>query len=163
YRLNVFPVALPALRDRREDVPLLAAAFLEKHARVLGQPLRGFEPDALRALTGYPWPGNVRELENAVERAVAVGRGPTVALRDLPADVRGTQEGAIPAEVLARMPYREAVELARERVTRDYLAALLRELDGNVTRAAERAGMARESLHRLLKRYAIRSDDYKGG
>ncbi len=161
YRLNVFPVALPALRDRREDVPLLAAAFLEKHARVLGRPLQGFEPDALRALTGYPWPGNVRELENAVERAVAVGRGPAVALRDLPADVRGTQEGAIPAEVLARMPYREAVDLARDRITREYLTALLRDLDGNVTRAADRAGMARESLHRLLKRYGLRSDDFK--
>jgi len=163
YRLNVFPVVLPALRDRREDVPMLAAHFLEKHARVLGRPLEGIEPDALRALTGYPWPGNVRELENAVERAVAVGKGPAVALRDLPADVRGTQEGAIPAEVLARMPYREAVDLARDRVTRDYLTALLRDLDGNVTRAAERAGMARESLHRLLKRYGVRSDDFKGG
>jgi two-component system response regulator HydG len=161
YRLNVFPVVLPALRDRREDIPLLASHFLEKHARVLGRPLDGFEPDALRALTGYPWPGNVRELENAVERAVAVGAGPRVALRDLPPDVKGSQEGAIPAEVLARMPYREAIDLARDRVTRDYLVALLRALDGNVTKAAERAGMARESLHRLLKRYGVRSDDFK--
>jgi DNA-binding NtrC family response regulator len=161
YRLHVFPVVLPPLRDRREDIPLLAGHFLEKHARVLGRPLAAFDPDALRALTGYPWPGNVRELENAIERAVAVGDGQSVQLRDLPADVRGTQEGAIPAEQLARMPYREAVELARDRVTRDYLVALLRELDGNVTRAAERAGMARESLHRLLKRYGVRSDDFK--
>ena len=161
YRLAVFPVVLPALRDRREDVPLLASHFLEKHARVLGRTLQGFEADALRALTGYPWPGNVRELENAVERAVAVGKGPSVALRDLPADVRGTQEGALPAEVLAKLPYREAVDLARDRVTRDYLTALLRELDGNVTKAAERAGMARESLHRLLKRFGVRSEDFK--
>jgi len=161
YRLNVFPVVLPALRDRREDIPLLAAHFLEKHARVLGRAIKGFEADAVRALTGYPWPGNVRELENAVERGVAVGKGRTVALRDLPADVRGTQEGAIPAEVLAKLPYREAVDLARDRVTRDYLTALLRDLDGNVTKAAERAGMARESLHRLLKRFGVRSEDFK--
>ncbi len=161
YRLNVFPVLLPALRDRREDVPLLASHFLEKHARVLGRTLQGFEPDALRALTGYPWPGNVRELENAVERAVAVGKGGVVTLRDLPADVRGTQEGAIPAEVLVKMPYREAVDLARDRVTRDYLVALLREMDGNVTQAAKRAGMARESLHRLLTRHGVRSEDFK--
>jgi DNA-binding NtrC family response regulator len=161
YRLNVFPVVLPALRDRREDIPPLAAHFLEKHARVLARPISGFDADALRALTGYPWPGNVRELENAVERAVAVGQGTTVALRDLPPDVTGNQAGSIPAEVLAKMPYREAVDLARDRVTRDYLAALLRELEGNVTRAAERAGMARESLHRLLKRYRLRSDDFK--
>jgi transcriptional regulator of acetoin/glycerol metabolism len=75
--------------------------------------------------------------------------------------VKGSQEGSIPAEQLARMPYREAIDLARDRVTRDYLVALLRELDGNVTRASERAGMARESLHRLLKRYGVRSDDFK--
>jgi transcriptional regulator of acetoin/glycerol metabolism len=92
---------------------------------------------------------------------VAVALGQTIQLRDLPADVKGSQEGAIPAEQLAKMPYREAVDLARDRVTRDYLVALLRDLDGNVTKAAERAGMARESLHRLLKRYGVRSDDFK--
>jgi DNA-binding NtrC family response regulator len=161
YRLHVFPVVLPALRDRREDIPLLASHLLEKHARVLGRPLSGLEPEALQTLTGYPWPGNVRELENAIERAVAVSQGERVQLRDLPAEVRGGQEGAIPSDQLAQMPYREAIELARDRVTRDYLVALLRDLDGNVTRAAERAGMARESLHRLLKRYGVRSDDFK--
>jgi DNA-binding NtrC family response regulator len=161
YRLNVFPVVLPPLRDRREDIPLLAGHFLEKHSRLLGRALAGFAPEALRVLTGYPWPGNVRELENAVERAVAVAQGEQVEVRDLPAEVKGGQEGAIPAELLTRMPYREAVELARDRVSRDYLVAVLEELDGNVTRAAERAGMARESLHRLLKRYGVRSDDFK--
>ena len=161
YRLHVFPVVLPPLRERREDIALLATHFLEKHAQVLGRSLTAFDPDALRALTGYPWPGNVRELENAIERAVAVGQGQAIQLRDLPADVKGSQEGVIPAEQLAKMPYREAVDLARDRVTRDYLVALLRELDGNVTKAAERAGMARESLHRLLKRYGVRSDDFK--
>jgi DNA-binding NtrC family response regulator len=161
YRVNVFPVVLPALRDRREDIPLLAAHFLEKHASALRKELSGIEADAIRALTGYPWPGNVRELENAIERAVAVANGKMIELRDLPPDVKGVQEGAIPGEVLAKMPYREAVDLARDRVSRDYLTVLMREHDGNVTHAAQRAGMERESLHRLLKRYGIRSDDFK--
>jgi DNA-binding NtrC family response regulator len=161
YRVNVFPVLLPALRDRREDIPLLATHFLEKHAGALRKDITGFDPDALRALTGYPWPGNVRELENAIERAVAVAKSARLALGDLPPDVKGTQEGAIPTEVLAKMPYREAVDLARDRVSRDYLTVLLREHDGNVTHAAQQAGMERESLHRLLKRYGIRSDDFK--
>jgi DNA-binding NtrC family response regulator len=161
YRVNVFPIVLPALRDRREDIPLLASHFLEKHAGALRKELSGIEADALRALTGYPWPGNVRELENAIERAVAVAKGPKIELRDLPQDVRGTQEGAIPGEVLAKMPYREAVDLARDRVSRDYLTVLMREHEGNVTHAAQQAGMERESLHRLLKRYGIRSDDFK--
>ncbi|HSN91599.1 MAG TPA: sigma-54 dependent transcriptional regulator, partial [Anaeromyxobacteraceae bacterium] len=161
YRLNVFPVTLPALRDRREDVPLLAAHFLEKHANALRKPLRGFDDEAIRALAGYSWPGNVRELENAVERAVAVAAGPTVGPGDLPADVRGTQPGSLPGEVLASMPYREAVDLARDRISRDYLAALLRAHEGNVTQAAQQAGMERESLHRLLRRYGVRSEDFK--
>ncbi len=72
YRLNIFPVHLPPLRERREDIPLLAMHFLEKAAKTYRQQVEGFEPDALRALTGYSWPGNVRELENAIERAAAI-------------------------------------------------------------------------------------------
>jgi len=161
YRLHVFPVRLPPLRERKEDIPLLAAHFLEKHARAFRREVEGIDPDALRALTGYPWPGNVRELENAIERAVAVTRGKRVVLKDLPPEVKGLQEGSLPAEELAKMPFRDAVELARDRVSRDYLVALLREFEGNVTQAAARAGMERESLHRLLKRYGIRSDDFR--
>ncbi len=161
YRLHVFPVRLPPLRERKEDIPLLAAHFLEKHARAFRREVEGIDPDALRALAGYPWPGNVRELENAVERAVAVSRGRQVSLGDLPPEVKGLQGGSLPAEDLAKMPFRDAVELARDRISRDYLVALLREFGGNVTQAAARAGMERESLHRLLKRYGIRSDDFR--
>ena len=114
--------------------------------------VESFTPEALRALMGYAWPGNVRELEHAIERAVAVGTGPAVSIDALPVDVRGTQEGPLPPDVLVKMPYREAVDLSRDRFSRDYLVALMRDVAGNVTRAAERAGMERESLHRLLKR-----------
>ncbi|HSM94139.1 MAG TPA: sigma-54 dependent transcriptional regulator [Anaeromyxobacteraceae bacterium] len=162
YRVHVFPVRLPALRDRREDVPLLAAHFLAKHANALRRELAGFEPEALQALGAWAWPGNVRELENAVERAVALARGPAVTLGDLPPEITGGEAGAVPPERLAKMAYREAVDQARDRVSREYLTALLQEFEGNVTRAAERAGMERESLHRLLKRYGVRSDDFKG-
>jgi len=162
YRLNVFPVRLPPLRERREDVPLLAAHFLEKHARALRRPVSSIEPDALQALAGHAWPGNVRELENAIERAVALAAGASIALVDLPEEVQTTGDpGGVPAELLARMPYKEAVELARDRVSREYLAALMRDHEGNVTRAAAHAGMERESLHRLLKRFGVRSEDFK--
>ena len=161
YRLHVFPVRMPALRERREDIPLLASHFLEKYARSFRRDLIGLTPDALRTLTGYTWPGNVRELENAIERAVAVSTEREVDSRDLPPELKGTQEGSLPAEVLVKMPYREVLTTARDRASRDYLVALMREFEGNVTRAAERAGVERESLHRLLKRYGIRSDDFK--
>ncbi|MDY7229856.1 sigma-54-dependent transcriptional regulator [Hyalangium rubrum] len=161
YRLNIFPVHLPPLRERREDIPLLAMHFLEKAAKTYRQQVEGFEPDALRALTGYSWPGNVRELENAIERAAAICSGTKISLADLPSEVSGGQQGTLPADVMVKMPFREAVDLARDRASRDYLVALLREFGGNVTRAAERAGMERESLHRLLKRYGLKSDDFK--
>jgi len=161
YRLNVFPIVLPALRERREDLPLLAGHFLAKHAGALRKERTGFDEAALRILAGYRWPGNVRELENAVARAVAISAGPRVTVQDLPPEVGEGQEGALPGESLVSMPYREVVDLARDRASRDYLVALLREFGGHVTHAAARAGMERESLHRLLKRYGVRADDFK--
>jgi two-component system response regulator HydG len=161
YRLNVLPVHMPALRDRREDIPLLAIHLLDKHARSQRRVFEGFDPEALRALIGYTWPGSVRQLENAIERAVAISGSPRIGLPDLPKEVAGAPAGELPLEELVKMPYRDAVNAARDRVSREYLVALLRECVGNVTRAAERAGMERESLHRLLKRYGVRSDDFK--
>jgi DNA-binding NtrC family response regulator len=162
YRLHVFPVTLPPLRDRLEDVPLLAGHFLAKHARALRREMAGFEPEALQQLSAHAWPGNVRELENAIERAVAVSAGERIRVADLPAELaaEGTAPPLDPA-LLARLPYREAVAEARDRTSRDYLVALLAEFGGNVTRAAERAGLERESLHRLLRKHGIKSDDFK--
>jgi DNA-binding NtrC family response regulator len=161
YRLNVIAVTLPPLRDRAEDVPLLAAHFLDKHARALRRTLLGFEPETLLRLAGHGWPGNVRELENTVERAVAVASGERIGVADLPPEVAAAPAAA-PAGALAALPYRDAVAGARDRVTREYLVALLTEFEGNVTRAAERAGLERESLHRLLRKHGLRSDDFKG-
>ena len=165
YRLNVFTVALPPLRERPEDVPLLAAHFLDKHARALRRTLRGFSPEALALLAAHAWPGNVRELENVVERAVAVAGGEVVEPADLPPELAAGTAPAppAPAAALAALPYKDAVAGARDRVTREYLVALLTEFGGNVTRAAERAGVERESLHRLLRKHGLRSEDFKAG
>ena len=160
YRLHVFPIRLPALRERPEDIPLLAAHFLEKHARAIGRPLSGIGADALQQLAGHAWPGNVRELENAIERAAAVAAGPSITAADLPPETRAGGEG-LPGELLARLPYREALDVSRDKASRDYLVALMKEFEGNVTKAAERAGVERESLHRLLKRYGVRPEDYR--
>jgi DNA-binding NtrC family response regulator len=161
YRLHVFPVRMPSLNERREDIPLLAAHFLDKHARSFKRALKGLTSEALRVLSGYRWPGNVRELENAIERAVAVAAGPEVDAGDLSAELRESQTSSVPIEALVKLPYKDALEMARDRFSRDYLLALMREFEGNVTRAAERAGVERESLHRLLKRFGVRSDDFK--
>jgi DNA-binding NtrC family response regulator len=159
YRLNVLGLALPPLRERREDIPALAAFLLERHRRH-GLP-EGFTAEALSALVQYRWPGNVRELENAIARAIAVTDGPRIELEALPDEVAATQRPRITHGSESRLSYREVVDLARDRASREYLIALMRELGGNVTEAARRAGMERESLHRLLKRYGVRSEDFK--
>jgi two-component system response regulator HydG len=163
YRLNVFPLRAPPLRARKQDIPLLAEHFLRRFAAAHQRPIGAIDPEALRVLVGYGWPGNVRELENVIERAVAVARTSTLSAADLPRELREQPAGSLPATVTVQLPYRHAVELARDRASRDYLTALLREFHGNVSRAAERAGMERESLHRLLKRYSVRSDEFKRG
>jgi DNA-binding NtrC family response regulator len=160
YRLNVFPVRLPPLRERRDDIPVLAAHFLERHRGRYGGGVEGFSPEALSALVRYDWPGNVRELENSIERALAVVDGPRIPLEALPDEVQ-TQGRPRLASDLGRLSYREVVDIARDRVSREYLIALMREFEGSVTHAAERAGMERETLHRLLKRYGLRSDEFK--
>jgi DNA-binding NtrC family response regulator len=161
FRLHVFPIHLPPLRERRDDIPMLAALFLEKHAADKPGAPKAFAPEALSALLRHAWPGNVRELENAIERALAVTDGPRIELDALPPPIAGERGGSSVEGTATTLGYHEFVELSRDRATREYLAALMKEFGGNVTRAAERAGVERESLHRLLKRHGIRSEDFK--
>ena len=160
YRLNVFHIVLPPLRDRREDIPALAAVLLERHAPGDRGP-EGFTAEALSALVRYDWPGNVRELENAVERALAVTDGPRIELEAFPEEVGSALRPRATRGTETHLTYREVVDLARDRATREYLISLMGEVLGNVTEAAKRAGVERESLHRLLRRYGVRSEDYK--
>ena len=159
YRLDVFPIRIPPLRERRDDIALLAELFVQRHRRD-GQ-ADGFTADALGALLDYDWPGNVRQLENVVQRALAVSDGSKIAvtaftdeLARLP--LRGA--GGVKLEALS---YRDMLDTARDRATREYLVALMKDVGGNVTQAAERAGIERESMHRLLKKHGVRSDDFK--
>ena len=171
WRLSVFPIALPPVRERREDLPALALHFLRRARARLSDPRplgldpartpSSFSPAALRALSNYSWPGNVRELENVVLRAAAVCDSATIDVADLPADVAQGLGNVLPEGGLARLPYREAIELLHDRATREYLVALMGAVGGNVSRAAERAGVARESLHRLLRKHNIDPDSFR--
>jgi transcriptional regulator with PAS, ATPase and Fis domain len=159
YRLNVFPIPIPPLRERRDDIALLAALFVERHRRN-GQP-EGFTVEALSALLAYDWPGNVRQLENVVQRALAVSDGPKIAVNALTEEFTAIAQRSAAAFKFDRMTYREMLETTRDRATREYLVGLMKELGGNVTQAAERAGIERESMHRLLKKHGVRSEDFK--
>ncbi len=164
YRLNVFPVVLPPLRDRREDIPALAASLLARFRRKTGKGPQSLSPEALQALYHYRWPGNVRELENALQRASALSEGDVVRREDLPPEVAASSpDVGAPDAALRALPFKEALALGQDQAARRYLDALMKKFQGSVTRAAEAAGMARETLHRTLKRYGLEPADYRKG
>lgn len=159
YRLNVFPIRVPPLRERRDDISLLAALFVERHRRD-GQ-ADGFTADALGVLLDYDWPGNVRQLENVVQRALTVSDGSKIASTAFTDELTTVPHRGSHGVNLEALSYREMLETARDRATREYLVALMKDVGGNVTHAAERAGIERESMHRLIKKHGVRSDDFK--
>lgn len=152
-------IDVPPLRDRREDVPALAVALLNRSGQP-GAPPRTVSSDAVDALVAHGWAGNVRELEAVLLHAAATTEG-TVEFDDLPAAIRGRAADTESLPPLTSMTYREVLAAGRERTTRDYLRALLAAVGGNVTHAAERAGVERETFHRLMKRHGVRAEDFR--
>jgi DNA-binding NtrC family response regulator len=142
FRLNTIEVHLPPLRDRREDIPLLAQHFLREHARKYRKDLSGFDPAAMRALLEHGWPGNVRELDHAVERAVLMTQGPQVRPGDL--SLRSGRDGSPRLE-----------EMSLEDVECYLIKKTLSRFDGNVSQAAKTLGLSRSALYRRLQRYGL--------
>ena len=153
YRLNVVPIQMPPLRERRGDVPLLAQAFLKEFAEKNNKPMRDFEPEAMDALLAYPWRGNVRELRAAVEGAVVLGRSERVTLRDLPAAVRNFNP--IIADVTTPEAAMVAGNLTVEEAEKQLIIRALQDCKGNRTEAARKLGISRRTLHRKLHAYHL--------
>jgi len=143
FRIDTVEIHLPALRERREDIPLLAAAFLDGHASRYGKRLAGFEPDAMDAMRAHPWPGNVRELEHAVERAVLLAAGDRVRASDL--GLRQAEAGT-PASF---------DHLTLEEAERELIRRALKRCDGNVSEAARALGLSRSAFYRRLERLGL--------
>jgi DNA-binding NtrC family response regulator len=142
FRLNTIEIQVPSLRQRRQDIPPLAAHFLRRHARHYGKKVTGFDPAAIEALLDHPWPGNVRELDHAVERAVLMAGGETVTPPDLA--LRTGREGAPPLE-----------EMSLEEVEQYLIKRTLAKFGGNVSQAAQALGLSRSALYRRLQRHGI--------
>ena len=182
YRLAVFPIALPPLRERREDIPLLATRFLAIAAEQQRKPIAGLDPAALELLTQYGWPGNVRELRNEIERAVALARASAIiAPEHLSASLRApgaVANGALANHAQLRGAHRAVaaaaapapsesqdargddakgpLRRARAAFEADYIAKVLDEHQGNVSRAAVALGLSRASLQKKMKEYGLR-------
>jgi DNA-binding NtrC family response regulator len=149
YRLNVFALHLPPLRHRREDIPLLIDAFLNRGATQSGTPLKRLSADALQAMMEYAWPGNVRELENALERAVILSRDEVIDLAALPARITERRsEPLISDRTAAANPTLDVIERA-------YILWVLQSEGGNKSRAAEVLGIDPSTLYRKLSRYGV--------
>ncbi|RMH44629.1 MAG: sigma-54-dependent Fis family transcriptional regulator [Deltaproteobacteria bacterium] len=168
YRLNVVSLEVPPLRQRADDIPLLATHFVAKHAARMGRPAPAIGEAAMDALAAYHWPGNVRELENAVQRALALTPGDTIEPAALPPQVTGRRtarradtDGGDGWDWADGLPYAEARKLAAERFERAYLTRLLRATRGNISEASRRAGVDRSNLRRILTRVGIAASAFR--
>jgi DNA-binding NtrC family response regulator len=148
FRLRVVEIALPPLRDRAADIPLLAQRFLREFARENEKQVNGFTADALECLMQFSWPGNVRELRTAIEHAVVLSRSDRIARRDLPPSVRN---GSPPGE----SKFWPKNDLTVKEAEKQLIVRALKDTDGNRTRAAKKIGMSRRTFHRKLHAYHL--------
>jgi two-component system, NtrC family, response regulator HydG len=145
YRLDVFGITLPPLRERKEDIPLLVDHFLHKYSHAMNKRFTGISRASLDVLMNYQWPGNVRELENAIERAMVIGREPEIQASDFP--------------LQAATPPAPEGSLALEDIERVHIQHVLEVCDWNQTRAAKALGIDRVTLYNKIKKFGFRKAD----
>ncbi|MBI4250980.1 MAG: sigma-54-dependent Fis family transcriptional regulator [Candidatus Tectomicrobia bacterium] len=150
YRLNVVTIHLPSLKDRPEDIPILAQHFLAKYAKEAGSSVTQICKEAMRALLQYAWPGNIRELENVIERAITLGAEGEIRVEDLPDPLRREEEGGR----LDAIP----VEMSMQDVEKAHIERVLRHTGGQVSQAARLLGIDRRTIYRKMQAYNIRKD-----
>jgi two-component system response regulator HydG len=161
YRLNVAAVRIPPLRERKEDIELLASHFLKERTPVRGRRIVGFSSAAVAVMEGFDWPGNVRQLRAAVERACVVSVGERIDVGDLPPEISGSPPRDDRLAKLADLTWSEAVEEGRIAAARAYLEEVLDRHQGRVSEAAAHAGVERESFYRLLRRDRVDPDTHR--
>ncbi len=157
YRLSVITIPLPPLRDRAEDMPLLAYHFLRKYSVRSGRKIARISLEAMRVLRSHTWPGNVRELENAIERSVVMARGDVILPGDLPPSVTDTIAPSAPMNLLLDLPFREAKGKAVEQFESAYVHEMLKRSGGNVSEAARQSTMDRSNFRRIIRKHKIRT------
>ncbi|RMD93710.1 MAG: sigma-54-dependent Fis family transcriptional regulator, partial [Calditrichaeota bacterium] len=154
YRLNVVPIHLPPLRERREDIPILIHHFLDKFCHQNGRKSMTISEEAEACLIQYHWPGNVRELQNVVERMVSLAGGSSIGMQDIPDYIR-EQNNYDGIGDLASYSLREAREKWLEKFEKKYLMDLLQTCQGNISQVARKAGVNRMTIYRMMKKYQI--------
>ncbi|MBW2096670.1 MAG: sigma-54-dependent Fis family transcriptional regulator [Deltaproteobacteria bacterium] len=161
YRLNVIRFDLPPLSERKEDIPLLSYHFLKKYSRLNQKDIRGISPSAMQGLLTRDFPGNVRELENIIERGVIFCQTDTLQVKDLFLDDERPAFFPDPDQGISRLSFRKAKDKMIRAFHEQYIQLLLRESNGNISKAAELAGIQRQYLHRLMKEAGIDAKSFK--
>ena len=161
YRLNVISFQLPPLRERQDDIPLLVHHFLNKYTKLNNKNISDISPEAMAMLMARPWPGNIRELENVIERAVILCRSHEITLHEVA--THPTTAGTVPntTNSIFVLPFKEAKEEVIKAFHRQYIQALLQQSKGNISKAANKAGLQRQYLHRIIKNEGIDTEPFK--
>ncbi|MEK6699122.1 MAG: sigma-54 dependent transcriptional regulator [Nitrospirota bacterium] len=161
YRLNVVPIKLPPLRERLDDVPLLASHFVKKYCDRNKKEIMSFSPKALSPLVRYSFPGNVRELENIIERAVIMEKGDTIRRIDLGPPGAGAGPGLAQPALGDLQPFPKMKAECVERFEREYLSRALRMYHGNISKSAQHAGINIKNFHEKMARYGLKKEEFK--
>jgi two-component system response regulator AtoC len=158
YRINVVPIVLPPLRERKDDLPVLSNHFLALHAQRFGKKVVKIAKEVLSLFEQYDWPGNVRELENAIEHGVNLAKTPVLGINELPLHFREGMDGESELKLVGEgKQYKDA----RHEFERLFVINALRDSGGNVTHAADNVGLPRGSFQKIMRRYNIKSENYR--
>jgi DNA-binding NtrC family response regulator len=161
YRLSVFPIVVPPLRDRREDIPVLTRTLLKRLNRNYMKEIREVHPQVLQAFDLYPWPGNIRELENLIERAHILETSSVLTPESFPADLFSGQGIAAPVVLDTSLSLAQARRRGIERIEKEYFRELLSIYEGRIQKTAKAAGITPRQLHKLMIKHGIRKEDFK--
>ena len=158
YRFNAFTITLPPLRERTDDIPVLAYHFLRKAEAKVNKKVDRFSLEALEVMKRYSWPGNLRELENSIERAVVLASGRQIEVSHLPFDL----PEAGPIRITTAEGFLQGKERMVALFEREAVIRFLTEARGNISAAAKKAGITRRNLHRLMVKHSVKRDDFRG-
>ncbi|WP_290919320.1 sigma-54 dependent transcriptional regulator [Halodesulfovibrio sp.] len=161
YRLNVFPIHIPSLRERRDDLASFAKTFIQNNNLILGKEIEGLHPKVLAAFKRYSWPGNVRELENVIERACILEKNTVIRLENIPNEISALSRGALDTHADISVPLGKARQGVVDRFEFVYLSELLLAKNGKINKAAEQAGVTTRQLHKLMLKHGLKKDDYR--
>ncbi len=161
YRLNVFPIEIPSLRERTEDIELLADTFIKRFNVIMQKRIKGIHPDIIKAMAVYSWPGNIRELENLMERAFILETTPELTPESFPAEFFNYPKKSEVLKVNTALPLAQARRKANDEFESQFIRQLLAKNKGRVNKSAEDAGISTRQFHKLMVKYHIQKKDYK--